>query len=124
MQDLCRDEGGRPHWAKHHFVPSDEFQTIYPRFADFARLRRRLDPDNMFLNDFLAPMFLSADAAEARGKSPSDSVRVPRLGEGGRAAPMNASAISAIGRRPNVAAYDAILEAALEEDQLPTVEPR
>jgi hypothetical protein len=95
---------------------------MYPRFADFARLRRRLDPDNMFLNDYLAPMFLSADAADARGKSLSDSLRAPRLGGGGgaRTAAINASTTDASGRRPDVAAYDLILEAALEEDPKPS----
>ena len=47
----------RVHWGKIHFLEPDELHARYPRAADFVALRRELDPDGVFLNDHLRPLF-------------------------------------------------------------------
>jgi xylitol oxidase len=42
--------GARPHWGKVFTMPPATVQSHYPRLADFAALRRELDPDDVFGN--------------------------------------------------------------------------
>ncbi len=44
---------GRPHWGKRHEMTAAELQPRYPRWADFQRVRRKLDPEGAFANDYL-----------------------------------------------------------------------
>lgn len=46
-------ETARPHWGKVFELPGDALAERYPRWHDFAALRRRLDPDDVFGNAFL-----------------------------------------------------------------------
>jgi FAD/FMN-containing dehydrogenase len=48
---------GRPHWGKHHFMTPARLEKLYPRYDDFKRMRREMDPDGMFLNDHLRQLF-------------------------------------------------------------------
>ncbi|MYV56388.1 D-arabinono-1,4-lactone oxidase [Streptomyces sp. SID3212] len=45
--------GGRPHWGKVHTRDAAYLAGVYPRFAEFAAVRDRLDPDRLFGNDYL-----------------------------------------------------------------------
>lgn len=45
--------GGRPHWGKLHTLDAAVLRERYPRFEEFAALRRRLDPEGLFRNDYL-----------------------------------------------------------------------
>jgi FAD/FMN-containing dehydrogenase len=47
----------RVHWGKLHYLTRDELLERYPRAGDFIALRRELDPDGVFLNDHLRPLF-------------------------------------------------------------------
>lgn len=47
----------RVHWGKLHFMTPERLHELYPRAADFIALRRQLDPQGMFLNDHLRPLF-------------------------------------------------------------------
>ena len=53
----CGNTSARPHWGKLHFNSADDMPSLYPRFEDFARIRRRLDPEGRFLNDHLRKLF-------------------------------------------------------------------
>lgn len=44
---------GRPHWAKAHSVTYERLERSYPRMREFTMIRQRLDPEGMFLNDYL-----------------------------------------------------------------------
>ncbi|MEU9645328.1 D-arabinono-1,4-lactone oxidase [Streptomyces sp. NPDC048188] len=44
---------GRPHWGKVHTRDAEYFSRVYPRFGEFTALRDRLDPERLFLNDYL-----------------------------------------------------------------------
>ncbi|KAF9945253.1 hypothetical protein BGZ70_003943 [Mortierella alpina] len=44
---------GRPHWAKAHSVSFEGLKQSYPKLAAFSDIRQQLDPEGMFLNDYL-----------------------------------------------------------------------
>ena len=48
---------GRGHWGKLHLMDAERLAATYPRFDDFVRLRRSLDPAGVLLNDHLAALF-------------------------------------------------------------------
>ncbi len=47
----------RVHWGKLHFMTPARLRALYPRAGDFVALRRELDPEGVFLNDHLRPLF-------------------------------------------------------------------
>lgn len=51
--------GGRPHWGKVHSLGAAQLGKLYPRFADFQKLRAELDPEDRMLNEHLRKIFLS-----------------------------------------------------------------
>ncbi|AFG36351.1 D-arabinono-1,4-lactone oxidase [Spirochaeta africana] len=57
VEDIFRRHGGRPHWAKRHRMRGEDFAAVYPRWADFCSLRRRMDPHGKFLNPYLRRLF-------------------------------------------------------------------
>ncbi len=62
---------GRPHWGKMHTRSAEQLAALYPRWHDFRRVRASLDPQGVFLNDYLRQLF-DADApvpAESIGPS-------------------------------------------------------
>jgi FAD/FMN-containing dehydrogenase len=50
LEPIFREHRGRPHWGKLHTRAAEDLFALYPRFADFCALRRRLDPRGVFLN--------------------------------------------------------------------------
>ena len=54
---LLGEFDARVHWGKLHFLTRAQLFERYPRAADFVELRRALDPQGMFLNEHLAPLF-------------------------------------------------------------------
>ncbi len=44
---------GRPHWGKLHGLDAARLGALYPRFREFADLRRRLDPSGRLVNAHL-----------------------------------------------------------------------
>jgi xylitol oxidase len=45
--------GARPHWGKVFTARANAIAPLYPQIDDFRRLRDRLDPDGVFVNDWL-----------------------------------------------------------------------
>jgi FAD/FMN-containing dehydrogenase len=54
---LLADFDARVHWGKLHFLTPERLRARYPQADDFIAIRRRLDPDGVFLNDHLRPLF-------------------------------------------------------------------
>lgn len=52
-EDIMREHNGRPHWAKAHGQTRKDLEASYEKFADYLRVRQQLDPDGIFLNDYL-----------------------------------------------------------------------
>ena len=57
FQDIVLNVGGRPHWAKDHTITATEFPAMYSKWNDFCRIRHKLDPNGMFLNNNLKRVF-------------------------------------------------------------------
>ncbi len=53
LEPVFRKYGGRPHWGKMHRLGAADFAALYPRWNDFLRVRRELDPRGRFLNPHL-----------------------------------------------------------------------
>jgi len=56
-EEIFRSYGGRPHWGKHHTRTAAELSSLYPRWEDFQGVRDSLDPDSVFLNDYVRDLF-------------------------------------------------------------------
>jgi FAD/FMN-containing dehydrogenase len=54
---LLGDLGARVHWGKLHFLTAGQLAERYPQSARFIAIRRELDPEGVFLNDHLRPLF-------------------------------------------------------------------
>jgi FAD/FMN-containing dehydrogenase len=54
---LLAEFDARVHWGKLHFLTPERLHALYPRAGDFMAIRRELDPDGVFLNDHLRPLF-------------------------------------------------------------------
>ncbi len=54
---LLGEFDARVHWGKLHFLTRDQLLARYPRAGDFLAIRSTLDPEGVFLNDHLRPLF-------------------------------------------------------------------
>ena len=52
-ETIMKSFRGRPHWAKAHSLNYFDLCILYPRFQDFCSLRQKMDPNGMFLNDYV-----------------------------------------------------------------------
>lgn len=57
IEPVLAASGGRPHWAKRHRLGPDDIHRLYPRAADFLRVRAEVDPTGKFINADLARLF-------------------------------------------------------------------
>jgi FAD/FMN-containing dehydrogenase len=48
---------GRPHWGKLHFMTADRLERLFPRYNDFANMRRHFDPKGTYLNAHTRALF-------------------------------------------------------------------
>ena len=53
VEEIFRAYGGRPHWGKIHTLDAEALRPLYPRFDDFLTVRKKLDPQGLFGNDYL-----------------------------------------------------------------------
>ncbi|TDQ65256.1 FAD-linked oxidoreductase [Actinomycetospora succinea] len=51
--EIAAAAGGRPHWGKEHHLDAAALAERYPRFEDFRRVRRDVDPSGLFGNEHL-----------------------------------------------------------------------
>ena len=57
LEAILKKYGGRPHWGKMHTQTADSLAKLYPQWQEFQALRKQLDPQGMFLNDYLVKLF-------------------------------------------------------------------
>jgi len=53
FESIAAAVGGRPHWGKLHTLDAERLSALYPRFADFLRVRDETDPGRRFANPYL-----------------------------------------------------------------------
>jgi L-gulonolactone oxidase len=56
-EEIFRAYDGRPHWGKHHNVRAAELAARYADWERFQSVREELDPEGVFLNEYLAELF-------------------------------------------------------------------
>lgn len=44
---------GKPHWGKVNYLNGEQLAQMHPKWADWWRVRDRVDPDGVFLNPYL-----------------------------------------------------------------------
>ena len=52
VEAIMVELGGRPHWGKRHFQTAATLRPRYPEWERFQAVRRRLDPEGRFANDY------------------------------------------------------------------------
>ena len=57
FESIATAAGGRPHWGKLHTRDAAYLGQVYPRFADFLRVRNEKDPGRLFANPYLDQVF-------------------------------------------------------------------
>lgn len=57
IEQLLVEEGGRPHWGKYYDDQRYAWREIYPKWDEFRALRRQLDPQLRFSNDYITTLF-------------------------------------------------------------------
>ena len=57
VETLMLSYGGRPHLSKLISMTPAEMKTVYPALMQFQRVRRQLDPQNIFYTQRLAKLF-------------------------------------------------------------------
>lgn len=57
FDELAVKYQGRPHWGKEFTVGANYLKAAYPKWDDFQKLRKKLDPDGKFLNPMLERIF-------------------------------------------------------------------
>ncbi|RZQ64941.1 D-arabinono-1,4-lactone oxidase [Amycolatopsis suaedae] len=50
---IAGEAGGRPHWGKMHDLDANALRERYPRFDDFLKVRKDVDPNGVFGNEYL-----------------------------------------------------------------------
>jgi L-gulono-1,4-lactone dehydrogenase len=65
VEALLRGWDGRPHWGKRSFLGARELAPRYPRWAEFAAVRERLDPGGRFVNPWIARTLGAAERVAA-----------------------------------------------------------
>lgn len=59
--DVFDRAGARPLWSMPYEHHIEDLAAMYPRWGEFALLRAQLDPQGLFLNDYLAGIFGTVD---------------------------------------------------------------
>jgi FAD/FMN-containing dehydrogenase len=52
-EEIFLSYAGRPHWGKVNYLGAREMANAHPRWSDWWRARDAVDPDRVFLNDYL-----------------------------------------------------------------------
>jgi len=58
MEAIMQKYEGRPHWGKMHSLGKKELYHSYPKLPDFLAIRHELDPQGIFLNDYIKKMLI------------------------------------------------------------------
>ncbi len=57
VEEIFLKYGGRPHWGKRFQAKDETLKQLYPKWEDFKKVRRELDPKGKFLNPYLKSVF-------------------------------------------------------------------
>jgi decaprenylphospho-beta-D-ribofuranose 2-oxidase len=55
--------GGKVHLAKDHILNREQFQRLFPKHVEFLKIKRRMDPDELFQSDLYRRLLRDTEAA-------------------------------------------------------------
>lgn len=58
METIFKKYNGRPHWGKMHTRTAKELSQLYPMWNKFQEIRNELDPNGLFMNDYLKKLMV------------------------------------------------------------------
>lgn len=58
IEPIFRKYDGRPHWGKKHTLKAKELKELYPEWEQFHRIRRELDPNEVFITPELRDLLI------------------------------------------------------------------
>ena len=56
VEPLFCEYDGRPHWGKNHTLRAGALRELYPEWDRFQEIRRELDPEGVFMTDYLTDL--------------------------------------------------------------------
>jgi L-gulonolactone oxidase len=65
VEAIMDEYEGRPHWGKRHYQTAATLRPRYPEWDRFQAIRARMDPDGVFVNDYVARVLGVPSAAGA-----------------------------------------------------------
>ncbi|KAJ8327117.1 D-arabinono-1,4-lactone oxidase [Batrachochytrium dendrobatidis] len=65
-ESIMMSLGGRPHWAKEHHLTAKDLRERYPQFDSFCAIRSRLDPTDIFTNQYIDRHILESPTMAAK----------------------------------------------------------
>lgn len=57
VEQLAMKYQGRPHWGKIHYQNATYLKTVYPKWEEFMKIRKELDPKGTFSNTYIESVF-------------------------------------------------------------------
>mmetsp|Transcript_28107 Transcript_28107/g.55040 ORF Transcript_28107/g.55040 Transcript_28107/m.55040 type:complete len:554 (-) Transcript_28107:64-1725(-) len=77
-EEIMDSLGGRPHWAKEHRLAGLDFENKYEKFDQWRKVREKVDPEGMFVNDYVARVidsdrFVNSGIRSREGKGQLDA---------------------------------------------------
>lgn len=76
IQPIFREYDGRPHWGKIHTLRAPKLRELYPEWDQFQNIRRDVDPDGVFMTDYLRALLESDAERASKGKETIDGTNV------------------------------------------------
>lgn len=61
IEPIFLDHGGRPHWGKKHNLKAAQLKEKYPDWEKFNKIRKKLDPQGVFLNNGVKQLLVEED---------------------------------------------------------------
>ena len=82
VEAIYQKYDGRPHWGKMHTLDAATLAARYPHWQDFQRVRAALDPQGLYLNDYLRRLFgVDATGTPLPGSAASAAPKVDGAAE-------------------------------------------
>jgi len=57
VENILQEYEGRPHWGKMHTLTFESVKKLYPKLVDFLMIREKIDPNQVFVNDYFSNLF-------------------------------------------------------------------
>src|SRR5699024_1774990 len=58
LEEIFKQNEGRPHWGKMHTLNQHELLGRYPKMKDFIVYRKQLDEHGIFMNEYMKSFFM------------------------------------------------------------------